>query len=87
MTRWVEETLHEHFRFRFKTDEVFFESQTEHQHLIIFNNATFGRVMMLDGVIQVTEADEYVYHECMSHFALFGLGLERPRKVLIIGGG
>ena len=87
MTRWVEETLHEHFRFRFKADEVFFENQTEHQHLIIFSNETFGRAMILDGVIQVTEADEYVYHECMAHFALFGLGPEKPRKVLIIGGG
>jgi spermidine synthase len=87
MTRWVEETLHEHFRFRFKTDEVFFESQTEHQHLIIFNNGAFGRVMMLDGVIQVTEKDEFVYHEMMAHVALFALGLEQPRRVLIIGGG
>lgn len=87
MTRWVEETLHEHFRFRFKADEVLFESQTEHQHLIILANGTFGRVMLLDGVIQVTEKDEFVYHEMMSHPALFGLGLDEPRKVLIIGGG
>jgi spermidine synthase len=87
MARWVEETLHEHFRFRFKADEVFFESQTEHQHLIIFSNATFGRVMMLDGVVQLTEADEFVYHETLAHVPLFGLGLDRPRKVLIIGGG
>jgi spermidine synthase len=87
MTRWVEETLHEHFRFRFKTDEVFFESQTEHQHLIIFDNKTFGRVMMLDGVIQLTEKDEFVYHETLAHVPLFALGLEQPRKVLIIGGG
>jgi len=87
MTRWVEETLHEHFRFRFKTDEVFFESQTEHQHLIIFANGTFGRVMMLDGVIQVTEKDEFIYHETMAHVPLFALGLEEARKVLIVGGG
>lgn len=87
MTRWVEETLHENFRFRFKTDEVLFESQTEHQHLIIFDNKTFGRVMMLDGVIQLTEKDEFVYHETLAHVPLFALGLEQPRKVLIIGGG
>jgi spermidine synthase len=87
MTRWVNETLHKHFRFSFEATEVFFESQTEHQHLIIFANETFGRVMLLDGVIQVTEADEFVYHESMAHFALFGLGLDKPRKVLIIGGG
>jgi spermidine synthase len=87
MTRWVEETLHEHFRFRLKADEVFFESQTEHHHLIIFSNATFGRVMILDGVIQLTEADEFVYHEMMAHVPLFALGFDKPRKVLIVGGG
>lgn len=87
MTRWVEETLHDHFRFRFVADEVFFESQTEHQHLIIFHNQTYGRVMMLDGVIQVAERDEFIYHETIAHTPLFALGLDQPRKVLIIGGG
>jgi len=87
MTRWVDETLHDHFRFRFIADEVFFESQTEHQHLIIFHNETFGRVMMLDGVIQVSEADEFIYHEMLAHTPLFALGLDKPRRVLIIGGG
>jgi spermidine synthase len=87
MTRMVDETLHEHFRFRFVVSEVLFESQTEHQHLIIFHNETFGRVMMLDGVIQVAEKDEFIYHETLAHTPLFALGLERPREVLIIGGG
>ena len=87
MTRWVEETLHDHFRFRFVADEVFFESQTEHQHLIIFHNQTYGRVMMLDGVIQVAERDEFIYHETIAHTPLFALGLDQPRRVLIIGGG
>jgi len=87
MTRWVEETLHDHFRFRFAAGEVFFESRTEHQHLIIFHNETFGRVMMLDGVIQVTEADEFIYHEMLAHTPLFAMGLDQPRRVLIIGGG
>ncbi len=87
MTRWIEETLHDHFRFRFAAEEVFFESQTEHQHLVIFNNRTFGRVMMLDGIIQLTEKDEFIYHETLAHTPLFSLGLEEPRRVLIIGGG
>ncbi len=87
MPRWVEETLHDHFRFRFVAGEVFFESQTDHQHLIIFQNDTFGRVMMLDGVIQVAENDEFIYHETLVHTPLFALGLDAPRKVLIIGGG
>ncbi len=85
MTRWIPETLHEHFRFSFQTNNVLYESQTEHQHLIIFENDTFGRVLMLDGVVQLTEADEFVYHEMMAHPAL--MAQPEPKRVLIIGGG
>ncbi len=85
MSRWVPETLHKHFRFTFHTNNVFYENQTEHQHLILFENEFFGRVMMLDGIIQLTERDEFIYHEMMAHMALFAL--EAPERVLVIGGG
>lgn len=87
MTRWVDETLHPHFRCSMLADRVLYESQTEHQHLIIFDNATFGRVMMLDGVVQLTTKDEFIYHEMMAHVPLFSLVSERARRVLIVGGG
>ncbi len=87
MTRWVDETLHPHFRCSMIADRVLYENRTEHQHLIIFDNATFGRVMMLDGVVQLTTKDEFIYHEMMSHVPLFSLGAERARRVLIVGGG
>jgi spermidine synthase len=85
MTRWIDETLHENFRFSLKADRVLYESQTEHQHLVIFENADFGRVMMLDGVVQCTEKDEFIYHEMLVHVPLFAHG--RANKILIIGGG
>jgi spermidine synthase len=66
---------------------VLYENQTEHQHLIIFDNATFGRVMMLDGVVQLTTKDEFIYHEMMAHVPLFSLGAKHARRVLVIGGG
>ena len=53
MERWVEETLHRGFRVRLKADRVLFDSDTEHQHLVIFENEDFGRVMMLDHLIAV----------------------------------
>ncbi len=87
MTRWVDETLHPHFRCSMIADRVLYENRTEHQHLIIFDNATFGRVMMLDGVVQLTTKDEFIYHEMMAHVPLFSLGSERARRVLIVGGG
>lgn len=85
MTRWIDETLHPHFRCSLKADTVLYENKTGHQHLVIFENATFGRVMMLDGVVQLTERDEFIYHEMMAHTPILAHG--SARRVLIIGGG
>lgn len=85
MDRWVEETLHGGFRVRLKAGKVLFDTQTEHQQLIIFENDDFGRMMMLDGVVQVSTKDEFVYHEMMAHVPLFAHG--KAKNVLIIGGG
>ena len=79
------ETLYDSWGQSFRVDEVFFEAKTEHQHLVIFQNAQFGRVMALDGVIQTTEKDEFIYHEMMVHVPMFAHGA--ARDVLIIGGG
>jgi spermidine synthase len=85
MARWVEETFNPHFRCALEADAILYEGNTGFQDLIIFDNKTFGRVMMLDGVIQLTDKDEFIYHEMMAHVPLFGI--DRPESVLIIGGG
>jgi spermidine synthase len=85
MARWIEETFHPHWRVRLAADEVLHEVKTGHQHLVIFTNATWGTVLMLDGVCQLTTRDEFIYHEMMAHVPL--MALERPRRVLVIGGG
>ena len=79
------ETLHDHFGQYFSVDNVLYHEKTDHQDLIIFENAAFGRVMALDGVVQTTERDEFIYHEMMSHIPLFLH--PNPERVLIIGGG
>ena len=84
-TRWIEETLYPHWGQRLAVDKILFEDKTEHQHLIIFENASHGRAMVLDGAVQVTLADEWVYHEMMAHVPLFALN--EPKSVLVIGGG
>lgn len=85
MTKVWTETLYDSYGQEFSADKVLFESKTEHQHLIIFQNATFGRIMALDGVVQTTEKDEFIYHEMMAHVPCFAHG--NPRRVLIVGGG
>ncbi|MCQ4324583.1 polyamine aminopropyltransferase [Stutzerimonas stutzeri] len=80
-----QETLYEGYGQRFRMDKLLHEVRTEHQHLVIFENARMGRVMALDGVIQTTEADEFIYHEMLAHVPILAHGL--AHRVLIIGGG
>ncbi|MDF7681696.1 polyamine aminopropyltransferase [Enterobacteriaceae bacterium ESL0689] len=79
------ETLHNQFGQHFTVDNVLYHEKTHHQDLIIFENAAFGRVMALDGVVQTTERDEFIYHEMMTHVPLLAHG--QAKHVLIIGGG
>ncbi len=85
MTGWVEETLHDDLHVNLKADRVLFDSESAHQRLVLFENETFGRVLALDGVLQTTEKDEFIYHEMLAHLPILAHG--RVRRVLIIGGG
>jgi len=79
------ETLYQGWQADYRCDEVYFDSATDHQRLVIFKNPIFGRMMMLDGVTQTTEADEFIYHEMLAHVPILAHG--DAKKVLIIGGG
>ena len=79
------ETLHAGFGQYFTIDKQLYREKTAHQDLIIFENAAMGRVMALDGVIQTTEADEFIYHEMLTHVPILAHGA--VKRVLIIGGG
>jgi len=84
MTQYAEQ-IYSGYAQQFSVDEVLFEMDTGHQQLLIFRNRHFGRVMALDGIIQTTERDEFIYHEMMVHVPLLAHGL--AKRVLIIGGG
>ncbi|MBL6599786.1 MAG: polyamine aminopropyltransferase, partial [Alphaproteobacteria bacterium] len=85
MTDWFEEQLHPGLSQRLSMDRVLFREKTEHQDLVIFENRVFGRVLALDGVVQTTEGDEFIYHEMLSHVPILAHGA--ATRVLIIGGG
>jgi len=79
------ETLYTGWQTEYQSTDVYFDSATDHQRLVIFNNPVFGRMMMLDGVTQTTEADEFIYHEMLAHVPILAHGA--AKRVLIIGGG
>lgn len=87
---WYDERLHTDFTKkgyaqRFEVARSLVRAQTPFQSMDIFETRHFGRVLALDGIIQTTEADEFIYHEMMVHVPLFAHGA--PRDVLIIGAG
>ncbi|VFP84416.1 Polyamine aminopropyltransferase [Candidatus Erwinia haradaeae] len=69
----------------FSIDHILCHIQTKHQDLIIFKNHALGHIMALDGIVQTTESDEFIYHEMLTHIPLLTHGA--PKSVLIIGGG
>ncbi len=62
-----------------------YAGKTAFQAVEVFENPVFGRVLALDGIVQTTERDEFVYHEMLVHPAMLAHGA--ARRVLIIGGG
>lgn len=87
MTQWTEEVdpVNGDFRVQLRIDKVLYERQTEHQHILLIENRTYGRVLLFDGVAQVAENDEFIYHEMLVHVPVLAHGA--VRKVLVIGGG
>ena len=85
--RWIAETLFDQlgFRMTFRVDRVLYEMETAHQHLVLFEQPFFGKMLMLDGATQITKKDEFIYQEMMAHVPIFAHG--EAREVLIIGGG
>lgn len=61
------------------------EEQSQFQKLEIYETETFGNLMVLDGCVMLTTRDNFLYHEMMTHPALFTH--RNPKKVVIIGGG
>src|SRR5215831_6553491 len=68
-----------------RTDAVLFRARSPYQLVEIVDTVPYGRTMLLDGAIMLTERDEFVYHEMIAHVPL--LAHPAPVRVLIVGGG
>lgn len=71
--------------FRHDFTRVHASGHSAYQKYLIAENPAFGRFLVLDDVVQSTEADEFIYHEGIVHPAMLAVG--SPRRVLILGGG
>ena len=84
MNAFVENPTAPHWQ-GFSVDAVLHRGHTGMQDVLVFENGTFGRVLALDGMIQLTERDNHIYHEMLTHVPLMLHG--SAKRVLIVGGG
>ncbi|KAK9472397.1 Spermidine/spermine synthase [Dipodascopsis tothii] len=68
-----------------KVNQILHVEKSKYQDVLVFESSNYGNVLVLDGVIQCTERDEFAYQEMITHLAMFNH--PNPKRVLVIGGG
>lgn len=85
MELWFTEKQNDDFAISYRVIETLHVEKTPFQHLAVLNTVPFGRMLVLDGIVQTSVVDEYIYHEMIAHVPLNTH--PDPKRVLIIGGG
>lgn len=85
MELWFTEQHTPNVRLSIKTDRQIYGGQSDFQRIDIFESPEFGRFLTLDGYMMLTEKDEFIYHEMITHVPM----AVHPniKNVLVIGGG
>lgn len=82
---WFTEAGSPHHRLQWQVARTLYVGDSPYQHIEVLDTEQFGVALVLDGILQTTAADEYIYHEMLALVPL--LSHPHPARVLIIGGG
>lgn len=85
MDIWYSEHHTKNVKLSIKVDRQLYSKQSEFQRIDVFESPEFGRFLTLDGFLMLTEKDEFIYHEMMTHVPM--AVHPNPQNVLVIGGG
>lgn len=85
MEMWIKEMQLKNSAMTYKVKETLVREKTKYQDLAIVDTEDFGRMLLLDGIVQTSIKDEFIYHEMITHIPLFTH--PNPQNVLVIGGG
>ena len=85
MEFWYSENHTPNVKLSIRVDQHIFSAQTEFQRIDIFESPEFGRFLTLDGFMMLTEKDEFIYHEMITHVPM--AVHENPENILVIGAG
>jgi len=82
---WFTETDRNNLKIDYRIKEIVYSETSPFQHIMVLDSYDFGRMLVLDGAIQTTELDGFIYNEMITHIPL---NIHPGAKnVLIIGGG
>ena len=85
MEFWFSEKQTKDVKFSIRVDRQLYSGQSEFQRIDIFESPEFGRFLTLDGYMMLTEKDEFIYHEMITHIPM--AVHPKAEKVLVIGAG
>jgi spermidine synthase len=85
MELWFTEKHTPYLALTYQVKETLYRTRTDYQDLAVLDTYQFGRALILDGILQTTVMDEFIYHEMLIHPAM--TTHPAPKQVLVIGGG
>ena len=85
MELWFTESHTPNVKFSIRVDRQLYSSQSEFQRIDVFESPEFGRILVLDGYLMMTEKDEFIYHEMITHVPM--AVHPNVKTVLVIGAG
>ncbi|NOZ25096.1 MAG: polyamine aminopropyltransferase [Nitrospirae bacterium] len=85
MIRFFEKDPYSPIQYVYDVERVLYKGKSPFQEILVIENRFFGRMLILDGVVQLTERDEFFYHEMLVHVVMHAH--PGPKKVVVVGGG
>lgn len=85
MNLWFTEQEADHIRTGWVVTDVLFQGKSEFQTVDVIETKAYGTMLLLDGMVMITDADEFIYHEMISHIPV--CLHPNPKRVVVIGGG
>jgi spermidine synthase len=85
MIKFTERAPYAPVEYLYDVEEILYKGKSKFQEIMVIKNPYYGRMLILDEVVQITERDEFFYHEMLTHVAMHAN--PDPKKVIVIGGG
>ncbi len=85
MIKFTEKAPYAPVEYLYDVEQILYKGKSQFQELMVIKNPYYGKMLILDDVVQITERDEFFYHEMLTHVVMHAH--PGPKKVIVIGGG